>query len=196
MCADPTGDEQEWSKLKSSIYSFFYRNPRSNRLLVEVAGLGPDDHTLDIGCGPGAAVRAAANVVTDGRAVGVDRAESMVEIARKRSAGLPNVEFTVGPAEDLPFPDDTFTVAWTAHSFHHWDDPEAGLIEARRVLAPAGRLLVVEDRTNGEHGFSLDKALDLSFELERLGFVDAAVDRHKDTYFVGASVSSSTSATR
>ena len=189
-------DEQEWSKLKSTIYSFFYRNPRSNRLLVDVAGLASSDHTLDIGCGPGAAVRAAAAVVTEGTAVGVDRAESMVEIARKRSPGLANVEFAVGQAEDLPFPDDTFTVAWTAHSFHHWDDSEAGLLEAQRVLAPAGRLLVVEDRTNGEHGFSLDQALDLSFELERLGFENASVERHRDTYFVGASVSPSISVTR
>lgn len=190
------GDEQEWSKFKSTFYSWVYRSPKSNRILVEVAGLAPDDRTLDIGCGPGVAVRGAAAVVTDGRAVGVDRSPSMVDIARRRSEGLENTEYAVGQAEDLPLPDESFTVAWTAHAFHHWADPDAGLIEARRVLAPAGRLLIVEDRTSGEHGFSLDRAMDLQFKLEEVGFVDASVARHRDIYFVGARVPSATSATR
>lgn len=190
------GDEQEWSKFKSTFYSWVYRNPKSNRILVEVAGLEPEDRTLDIGCGPGVAVRGAAAVVTDGRAVGVDRSPSMIDIAQKRAAALPNVEFAVGEAEDLPFPDDAFTVAWTAHAFHHWADPEAGLIEARRVLAPGGRLLIVESKTTGEHGFSLDRAMDVQFKLEELGFTDPSVEIHKKTYFVGAKVPSATSATR
>jgi ubiquinone/menaquinone biosynthesis C-methylase UbiE len=141
-------------------------------------------------------VRAAAKVVTDGKAAGVDRSPSMVDIARKRSAALPNVEFAVGPAEALPFPDDAFTMVWSAHSFHHWSDPEQGLLEARRVLGPGGRLLIVENRTTGEHGFDLDGALDLGTELERLGFVDPSLTRRDETYFVGASVPGSTSVTR
>ena len=190
------GDEQEWSKLKSTIYSFFFREPKSNRLVVDVAQLVTDDVTLDIGCGPGAAVRAAAAIVTDGRAVGGDRSAAMVDIARKRAAGLSNAEFEVGSAESLPFSDDEFTVAWTAHAFHHWADRAAGLGEAFRVIRPGGSLIVLEDRTTGEHGFSLDQAMDLTFELERLGFESATVARHLDTYLVGASVPSETSAPR
>ena len=49
------GDEQEWPKFKSKVYSLVYRNPKSNRLLVEIAELAPDDRVLDIGCGPGVA---------------------------------------------------------------------------------------------------------------------------------------------
>ena len=85
------GDEQEWSRFKSRFYSLVYRNPKSNRLLVQVADLAADDHVLDIGCGPGVAVRGAAAVVTEGRAVGVDRSPSMIDIARKRAAGLPSI---------------------------------------------------------------------------------------------------------
>jgi ubiquinone/menaquinone biosynthesis C-methylase UbiE len=187
-------DEQEWTKLKSSIYSWIWRNPRSNRVLVEVASLSSDDDTLDIGCGPGVAVRRAASLVS--QAVGVDRSPSMVDIARRRSAKVPNAEFAVGSAEDLPFPDDTFSVAWSAHSFHHWADPGAGLLECQRVIAPGGRLLIVETRSNGDHGLSLDRSLDLSTRLEGLGFVDASVERYANNYFVGARVPSSTSATR
>ncbi len=190
------GDEQEWSRFKSRFYSLVYRNPKSNRLLVQVADLAADDHVLDIGCGPGVAVRGAAAVVTEGRAVGVDRSPSMIDIARKRAAGLPNVDFAVGQAEDLAFPDDAFTIAWTAHAFHHWADTDAGLLETRRVLVPGGRLLIIESKTTGEHGFSLDRAMDVQFKLEELGFADASVELHKKTYFVGARVPASTSATR
>lgn len=187
-------DEHEWTKLKSTIYSWIWRNPRSNRILVDVADLSPDDHTLDVGCGPGVAVRGAAQSVT--RAVGVDRSPSMVEIAQRRSAEFPNAEFAVGSAEDLPFPDDTFTVAWTAHSYHHWSDPESGLVECQRVLAPGGRLLIVETKSNGDHGLDLDRALDVSKKLEALGFVDSSVELHSKNYFVGASVPGSMSVTR
>lgn len=187
-------DEQEWTKLKSSIYSWIWRNPRSNRVLVEVASLAPDDQALDIGCGPGVAVRRAAPLVD--RVVGVDRSPSMVDIARRRSSEVSTAEFAVGSAEDLPFPDNRFTVAWSAHSFHHWADPGAGLLECRRVLAPGGRLLIVETKSNGDHGLSLDRSLDLSAQLEALGFVDTSVELRAKSYFVGARVPASTSATR
>ena len=112
----------------------------------------------------------------------------MVDIARKRSEDLTNVEFAVGAAEELPFPDDAYTVAWSAHSFHHWEDQVAGLLETQRVLAPGGRLLLVEKKTTGEHGFTLDGALDAQTQLENLGFVGSSLERHKDNYVVGASV--------
>ncbi len=179
-------DETEWSKFRSTVYSFLWRSPKSNQIVVDVAGLTPQDQTLDIGCGPGAAVRHAAETVA--RAVGVDRSPSMVDIARKRSGSLPNVEFAVGQAEDLPFDDDEFSVAWTAHAFHHWEDGQAGLTECFRVLAPGGRLLILETKTNGDHGLSLNRALDLSATLEALGFVDADVGLHQKQYVVEARV--------
>ncbi len=178
------GDEKEWSNFKSTIYSWVFRNPRSNQIVVDVAGLSPSDHALDIGCGPGVAVRHAAGTVA--HAVGIDRSPSMVDIARRRSAGLENVEFAIGEAEDLPFPESAFTVVWNAHSYHHWSNPNAGLQEAKRVLAPGGRFLILENKTTGKHGLSLDGALDLSAELEKLGFVDTSVELHRKTYVVGA----------
>jgi ubiquinone/menaquinone biosynthesis C-methylase UbiE len=190
------GDETEWSKLKSTIYSFLYRNPKSNRLVVDYAMLTPDDRVLDIGCGPGSAVRAAARFVTGGHAAGVDRSAAMIDIARRRSTGFDNVGFEVGTAESLPMGNGVFTVAWTAHSFHHWSDGEAGLREIKRVLSPGGRLFVVENRSMGEHGLTLDRAIDLQYLLGDLGFVDASVDRLGKDYVIGARVAGSTSVAR
>jgi SAM-dependent methyltransferase len=129
-------DTSPWSKLKSEIYALIGRNPRSNRVIASIADLSPDQVVLDIGCGPGAAVRAAAGSVA--RAVGVDRSEAMVDIARRRSEKLPNVEFAAGAAETLPFPDASFDRVWTIHSFHHWEDPARGSPKCCGCCAPAG----------------------------------------------------------
>ena len=58
-----------------------------------------------------------------------------------RKAG---VTATVAAAEALPFPCGAVDLLLTTMSFHHWADQRRGLAEARRVLAPGGRLLLVD----------------------------------------------------
>ena len=118
--------------------------------------------------------------------VGVDRAPPMVDIARRRSAGLDNVRFEVGSAEALPFPDDAFTVVWAAHSFHHWENRRAGLAEVVRVLADGGRLLILE-QDGKKHG--LDDAGDASVmaDMEELGFRDVKPEKVDDQLLISGS---------
>jgi ubiquinone/menaquinone biosynthesis C-methylase UbiE len=172
---NPGMDAAPWSQLKSEIYAFLGRNPKSNRLLPSIADLDPSHAVLDIGCGPGAAVRAAAGVVT--RAVGVDRSAPMIEIARRRSRSFPNVEFAVGGAEKLPFPDGTFDRVWTIHSFHHWEEPALGLAESLRVLRPGGAFFVIESDTTGSHGLDSTRASQLSDQLRSIGYARAEVSK-------------------
>ena len=178
-------DAGPWSRVKAEVYSLLGRNPKSNRLVVDLAAIAPGHVTLDVGCGPGAAVRAAAAAAK--RAVGVDNSDAMIRIATRRSSGVANVEFRVGSAEGLPFPADTFDRLWTVHAFHHWADQEAGIAEALRVLRPDGRLLVVERLTSGEHGLTADGADALARRLVAAGFGDAAVEQHRKQLVVTAS---------
>ena len=167
------GDEAPWSRFRSEIYAFFGRNPRSNRRLPEFADLAESQVCLDIGCGAGAAVRAAAPLVT--RAVGIDRSDPMVQIAQRRSAHLANTEFVAAGAEELPFPDATFDRVWTIHAFHHWENQSQGIAECLRVLKPGGRLLIVESETKGAHGLSMSGANTLAEQLRSSGYSDASV---------------------
>lgn len=169
-------DTKPWSGFRAWLYALIFRSPKSNRLVVELSELTAGDRTLDIGCGPGAAVRLAADIVVAGEAVGVDRAEPMVQIARKRSGDRPNIDFRVGSAESLPFEDNSFTVVWTAHSYHHWEDPAAGLLEVKRVLRPGGRALILE-QDEKKHGLTADQADDLSAHLEGIGFGPIVIER-------------------
>ena len=178
------GDTSPWSRLKSEIYSLFGRNPKSNRIMPSIADLEPPHAILDIGCGPGAAVRAAAGSVQ--RAVGVDRSQSMVAIADRRSRAFSNVQFIAAGAEDLPFRDETFDRVWTIHAFHHWEDRDQGIAECLRVLKPGGHLLIVEKETKGAHGLDDARASDLAQSLRRAGFAEASVSRsHRQLVVTG-----------
>lgn len=177
-------DEKPWSTLKSEIYSFVGRNPRSNKRLVRFARLQPTDRILDIGCGPGAAVRRAARIAVAGTATGVDPSAAMVSIARRRSKGVPNTRFEQGSAERIPCEDDAFTHVWSIHAFHHWNDAPAGLTECFRVLAPEGTVFITETRGSGGHSMSAGKAREVTDLMERLGFIETRVERLFREYVV------------
>jgi ubiquinone/menaquinone biosynthesis C-methylase UbiE len=123
------------------------------RSAARLGGLGSGDVVVDIGCGPGVAVRHAARV---GAAVtGVDPAPVMLRVARLLTPSRRNVRYLEGVAEALPVPDHSANVVWSIASVHHWTDLDAALEEVRRALEPGGRFVAIERRTiAGAHGLA------------------------------------------
>jgi ubiquinone/menaquinone biosynthesis C-methylase UbiE len=121
----------------------FGRGPAA-RAVADLAELTAGDHVVDLGCGPGAAVREAAR--RGARATGIDPASMMLALARRltRSRHGDHVEYLLGSAERIPLPDHTATVVWAVSSVHHWDDVSLALRETRRVLRPGGTVLLAE----------------------------------------------------
>jgi ubiquinone/menaquinone biosynthesis C-methylase UbiE len=157
---------------------------RSARLVTDLAGVGPGDRVVDVGCGPGIFLREAAR--RGAAAVGVDPSSQMRRLARRRiPPGLrPSVTVLEGTAEHLPVDDGAATVAWAVASYHHWADPPAGLAELHRVLAPGGRMLIAERLAGPRgwfraHGVTWDAAGRLKAEVERVGFAEVGVTRHR-----------------
>jgi ubiquinone/menaquinone biosynthesis C-methylase UbiE len=152
------------------------------RMAVELASVSDADRVVDIGCGPGGAVRAAAQ--RGARVVGVDPAPVMLRLANAMTRGQPNITWSQGTAEALPLPDGWATVAWSLRTVHHWKDVTAGLAELRRVLAPAGRFLVIERRVQpgatglASHGWTEQQADAFQTHCRAMGFDAVRIDQH------------------
>jgi len=99
---------------------------------------------LEIGCGDG---RLAAMIAdTAASVIAIDPDAPKIEAARGQSKG---VKFLVGSGENLPFEAGAFDIVLFSYSLHHQDCRKA-LAEAKRVLRPEGRMLVIEPASDGE----------------------------------------------
>ena len=101
-----------------------------------------DESAVDVGTGAGALAFALAPLVRE--VVGVDRVPELLELARERASGYPNVSFVEGDAERLPFKDAAFDLAGTLRTLHHVPRPELLLAELTRVTRRGGRVLVID----------------------------------------------------
>ena len=118
----------------------------ANRWMVDCLQVGPHDRLLDVGCGPGLAVAAAAARASEGLVVGVDTSGTMVRLARRRNRAAVRqgrVEIRQADAARLPYPDNHFSRAGSLNSLQFWTSPPQGLLELFRVLEPGGRVAVV-----------------------------------------------------
>lgn len=163
--------------------SFLFGRDRAAQLALELADLHAGERLVDIGCGPGIAVKYAR--ARGAEVIGVDPAPVMLRIARLRWRARPVVSWRIGAAESLPVADDWAQVVWSLATVHHWRDPNAGLAEVQRALGPAGRLLVLERRirdTNAvgtsSHGWTDEQAESFAEHCRRHGFVAVAVATH------------------
>lgn len=107
---------------------------RSYELLGDIT----DRAVVDVGCGGG---RAVAELAKRGaHAVGVDRDPEMIAVASER---WPGGEFHVGDAYELPLQTGSVTGYRADKVLHILDDPARAVAEARRVLAPGGRAVLL-----------------------------------------------------
>ena len=99
---------------------------------------------LDVGCGPGdEAIRFARVVGRQGRAVGIDTHDLMIEEARRRADQLGSTaEFAVVDGSDLEFLDASFDRCYADRVFQLLGDKQrAAIAEIARVLKPGGTLV-------------------------------------------------------
>jgi ArsR family transcriptional regulator len=134
-----------WDRLRAEWYGTGFG---ASALL---ALLPPDWTVADLGCGTGSLAAALAPEVA--RVVGVDQSAHMLRSARRRTAGLGNVELRRGALEALPLDDASCDAALLVLSLGWVADPPRALAEAARVVRPGGRLALVDAVLHDDEDF-------------------------------------------
>lgn len=99
---------------------------------------------VDIGCGAGqTALQLAGRVGPKGRVIGIDISPLLLDVARRRAAGLAQISFMEGDAQTVALPDRSADGVFSRFGVMAFADPAAAFANFRRVLKPSGRLAFV-----------------------------------------------------
>lgn len=107
---------------------------------------------LDLGCGTGRFLGQVAKAFPRLPAWGIDLSEAYVGEARRHLADRPRVRLAVAAAERLPFADGSFDCITATFLFHELPPRVRGAVagEIARLLAPGGRLLLMDTLQTGD----------------------------------------------
>ncbi len=121
-------------------------NRRRNTWAVSLLDVRSDDRVLELGFGPGIAIRELSRIAAEGYVCGIDHSELMLRRARRRNAdGLRRgvVDLRLGTVDELPAFDALFDKILTVNTNMFWSEPVTRLAELRRLLRPGGLIAVV-----------------------------------------------------
>ena len=122
-----------------------------------------DEMVLDVGCGHGLLLIAAAKQLRSGKAIGIDLWQREDQAGNSREATWQNVqlenvaaqvELRDGDARKLPFTDNTFDVvvsSWALHNIYDKAGRETAVREIVRTLKPGGRVAIIDIRQTDEY---------------------------------------------
>jgi ArsR family transcriptional regulator len=140
------GAAQQWEALRAEAYGLRFEREA-------LLGLLPAEWVVaDLGCGAGTVSASLAPAVA--RVIGVDQSVAMLRAARRRLAGLDNVELHRAGLEALPLPDGRCDAALLVLVLSYVPAVAPVLAEAARILKPGGRLVVVDLAPHGDEPFA------------------------------------------
>ncbi len=149
---------------------------------VELLDVQKSDCILEIGFGPGLAVREMSKAATSGFIAGIDRSELMVRQAshlNRKAIARGKVELKQGSADKpLDYLADSFDKVLAINSHFFWENPTLSFQEVRRVLKPDGLLFVVwqprwaktEEQVKNSANKTSEQLSNAGFEITELKF--------------------------
>ena len=112
---------------------------------ISLLNIQPNSRILEIGFGPGVSTQMASEKASKGYVAGIDHSKTMVQTASQRNEAAiqsRRMELKQGDVSSLPYPAESFDIAFSLHSIYFWPKPLDCLKEIRRVLKPGGLLAI------------------------------------------------------
>jgi ArsR family transcriptional regulator len=155
----------EWDQIRS----LHIAESEVEAAIREAVGDGKIGRLVDIGTGTGRMIELFGEQAE--QSIGIDRSTEMLRLARVKleAAGIHAVSLRQGDMYALPLPDGQADVVLLHQVLHYAQSPAAAIAEGARLLAPGGRLLII-DFAPHEREELRDQA-----QHARLGFADEAV---------------------
>ena len=143
------GQFNSWAKTydSPSIYHFFFTH--SNKAIVRLLPPTREVSILDVGTGTGILIEQVLLKNKSAYLFGIDISPEMVKKAKRKFQGKNNVTIALGSANKLPYKDNSFEFVTCANSFHHHPDSIQSLKEMKRVLKPAGKVILSDGCLDG-----------------------------------------------
>jgi len=120
-------------------------NDKPNRVAIDALELQPTDRVLELGFGPGWALRTIAARIPNGQVFGVDQSDRMLRQAmsmNQAAIAKGRVVLVKGPFNPLPWIESTFNKILLVNVAYFFDSDGRDLAEVYRVLKPGGRAVV------------------------------------------------------
>jgi len=124
----------------------------------------------DLGAGEGAFAMLLAERAK--KVIAVDTSAKMIEVGREQALrhGIKNIEFRLGDMEEVPIRDAKIDLVFFSQSLHHALHPERAVSEAKRILRPGGRIVILD---LAKHRFEEAREL---YADEWLGFNESELE--------------------
>lgn len=110
-----------------------------------------DKKVLEIGCGAGYLTKTLALIAQSLTAIDPDAKKLAIARREKSSYPIPVKFLPLSGEELLIIQDHSVDVVFFSYSLHHHANPEKALAEAKRVLVPGGRIILIEPRADGDY---------------------------------------------
>jgi len=153
------------------IRSLYVSEANVEAAILSAAGSGPFERMIDLGTGAGRMLALLGPKAKD--AIGLDLSQQMLNVARLHvtEAGLQGVELRHGDIFATRLPDRSADLVVVHQVLHYLSDPASAVIEAGRLVAPGGRLLIIDF---APHALEF---LREAHQHRRLGFSDDEMGR-------------------
>ncbi len=143
-----TDIKQEMPPYAARIYSAMVADGSQvvyERFVEELMSRMPNPYNLiDVGCGPGHVTELLAKRLPQGKVIGIDLSDVLIDIAREKRKTLANLEFVIGNALDLPYSNEQFDGAVSVNSIKAWPDQQLGADEMSRIVRSGAKVAVFE----------------------------------------------------